>query len=129
MSAERRQLPRRTFSYYMRVLDDPSGRVLGHLTDISTGGFRLDTLQPVPVNRDYRLRIDLTPEIATKSFMIFTARSKWCQADPIDPTLFNVGFQIVHMAPEDYQIFIRMFETYGTPSLQETRRKDDYLWR
>ncbi len=129
MPFERRNLPRRVFSYYIRVLDDTSGQPLGHLADISIGGFRLDTLQALPINRDYRLRIDLTPDIAHKSFMVFTARSKWCQVDPIDPTLFNVGFQITNMTPGDYEIFTRMFEKYGTPSPQETKRKDDYLWK
>lgn len=40
--AERRHLDRRQFSYYMRVTDESTGHLLGHLTDISTGGFKLD---------------------------------------------------------------------------------------
>lgn len=129
MPAEKRKLARRAFSYYMRVMDEANGQLLGHLADISTGGFKLDCSHAVPVNKDFRLRIDLTKEVASKSFMIFMARSKWCQADPIDPTSFNIGFQITNMTPGDFEIFTRMFEKYGSEGAESQKRSDDYLWR
>ncbi len=129
MPAEKRKLARRAFSYYMRVMDEANGQLLGHLADISTGGFKLDSSRSIPVNKDFRLRIDLTPEVASKSFMIFLARSKWCHADPIDPTSFNVGFQITNMTPGDFEIFSRMFEKYGSEGADSGKRSDDYLWR
>jgi len=55
------------------------------------------------------------------------AKSRWCQADNIDPTSFNVGFQITQMTPSDYEIFTRLFEKYGTS--QPQKRSSDYLWK
>ena len=129
MATEKRKLSRRNFSYYMRVLDETSGQVIGHLSDISTGGFKLDSSKAIPINMDFRLRVELTNEVANKSFMIFLARSRWCRPDAIDPTSFNVGFQITNMAPSDFEIFSRMFEKYGSQSNLQKKSSNDYLWR
>jgi hypothetical protein len=129
MSTEKRKLNRRHFSYYMRVRDEMNGEVVGTLLDISTGGFKLDSDKAIPTNKDFRLRIELSLELAPKTFMVFGARSRWCQPDPYDPISFNIGFQITDMTPRDREIFARIFEKYG--SSQETPRKShtDYRWR
>ena len=119
MLEERRLLSRRNFSYYMRVLDEASGKLVGHLSDISTGGFKLDSSAAVPINTTYRLRIDQTGEISNKSYLVFTARARWCQVDAFDPNLFNVGFQIVDMSSIDYDIFVKMFSTYGVQGFSQ----------
>jgi len=124
---ERRRLDRRTFSYYMRLMNERTGELIGHLADISTGGFKMESLKPIPPNVDYRFRIELTSDIANVPFMVFGARSKWCQRDHIDNNTFNVGFQITDMNAGDVEIFSRMFEKYGT---KNNRGNDqDYLWR
>jgi hypothetical protein len=113
MAAERRQMSRRHFSYYMYVLDEATGKLIGHFSDISPEGFKLDSTKPVPVNKDFRLRVEQTGEISNKSYITFTARAKWCAVDAFDPTTFNVGFQITQMAPVDHDVFEKMFTTYG----------------
>jgi len=128
--ANKRKLNRRDFTYYMQVTDDVTKQLIGYLSDISTGGFKLDCDKKVATGQDFRLSIQLTSEIADKTSMVFIARSKWSHPDHIDPTSFNVGFEIVNMAPSDMQIFQRMFEKYGTQnSTQKKGSSDDYLWR
>lgn len=97
----------------MRVVDEADGKLVGHFSDISTGGFKLDSTKALPINRDYRLRIDQTGEISNKSYITFTARARWCSVDSIDPNLYNIGFEIATMSPGDYEIFLKMFSTYG----------------
>ena len=109
MPEERRQLSRRDFSYYMRVVNEATGKLVGHFSDISTGGFKLDSSNPVSINTDYRLRIDQTGEISNKGYITFKARARWCSVDAFDPNMFNVGFQIMEMTPGDYDIFVKMF--------------------
>ena len=128
MVTDRRKLLRRNLSYYMRVLDEVSGKLIGHLSDISTGGFKLDCSRPVPLKKDFRLRIDQTNEISNKSYMSFSARAMWCQVDQIDPNTYNVGFQIVDMTPADYDIFIKMFNTYGKKNTPHHKSNSDYLF-
>ena len=127
--AERRRLDRRQFSYYMRVMNESTGQMLGHLTDISASGFKLDCQKPVPVNTRYVLHLDLNSEVATKQFMIFSATSRWCRPDRFDPTSYNVGFQILEMTPGDMDVFVRMFEKYGSPNKSSDKSNTDYLWR
>ena len=110
---DRRHLERKDFSYYMRLIDNDTRELVGHLVDISSGGFKLDSQSPIPVNKDYRLRMDLTSEVANKPTMVFVARSKWCAVDPLDPFIYNVGFQLVNISPGDLEIFRRMMEKYG----------------
>ena len=117
MTTERRQVSRRRFSYYMRVTDEATGNLVGHLSDISTGGFKLDSQKPVPLNVNSRLRIDQTGEISNKSYITFTARARWCRVDTFDPNIYNVGYQISDMSPADYDIFIKMFSTYGVQGI------------
>jgi hypothetical protein len=104
---------RKDFFYYKQVTDDDTHQVIGCLTDISSGGFKLDSQTPLPLNKDFRFRIDLTSEVADKPFMVFVARSKWCKVDPIDPFIYNVGYQLIHISPGDLEIFNRMMEKYG----------------
>ena len=127
MMAERRKLNRRNFSYYMRMMDDRTGALVGHLTNISTGGFQLDCQKPVAANLDFNFRIELPNEVANKTFMVFSARSRWCEHDHIDPTSYNVGFQIINITPGDLDIFARMFEKYGTQGSNQSNT--DYLWK
>jgi hypothetical protein len=111
---EKRNLKRRAFSYYMQAVDEKTQKTLGYLADISPRGFRLDCKQSLPPDQDYQLRLDLTSDVADKPFMVIVARTKWCRIDVLDPFVFNIGFQVVNMGPEDAAIFQRIVEKYGT---------------
>ena len=115
MKDERRLTERRKFGYYMRVMDNNTGELVGYLADISPRGFKLDSKQALLVSKDYSLRLDLTPEISDKPYIIFVARAKWSQPDLMDPYAHNDGFQIVSIAPRDEEIFQRIVAKYGTP--------------
>lgn len=116
---------RREFYYYQKVVDDETLQMIGHLADISSGGFKLDSQKPLPINKDFRFRLNLSSEVADKPSMVFVARSRWCKVDPLDPYIYNVGFQLIHIAPGDLEIFNRMMEKYG----KEQARKNIDLRR
>jgi hypothetical protein len=128
MTTNRRKLERKNFSYYMRVLDEATGGIVGLLSDISTNGFKIESAKPVPVNVDFQLRIDQTSEISGRNHLSFTARSRWCQQDPYDPTIYNVGFQLTNMASADYDVFIKMFNEYGAQKRVHQKNNSDYIW-
>jgi hypothetical protein len=115
MDHDRRIIKRRKFGYYMRVIDTDTHELVGYLSDISPQGFKLDSQKALPVNQDYALRLDLTPEISDKAYIAFVARTKWDQPDPIDPNIRNEGFQIVSISPFDQEIYQRIVEKYGRP--------------
>ena len=110
---ERRKLNRRNVSYYLPVMDDNTKQVVGHLIDISPTGLMMDSKIPVPTNLRYNLRIDLMEDIAGKAIVEFDAVSIWCRPDPIQPYLYNAGFQIVNIGPEDVEVIKIIAEKYG----------------
>jgi c-di-GMP-binding flagellar brake protein YcgR len=127
--ANKRKINRRDFTYYMQVTDDLTKQLIGYLSDISTGGFKLDSQKEIRPGQDFRLHIDLTAEIADKTSMVFIARSKWCRRDHVDPNTFNVGFEIINISPSDMDIFQRMFEKYGSQNSIRGKSSNDYMWR
>ena len=126
---EKRKLDRRKFSYYMRVFDAHTEKLVGYLVDISVDGFRVDSQISIPLNMDIMLKMDIPAEISITKSITFTARSKWCKADHVDPNSYNVGFQIVAIHPGARDIFARMYEKYGTQTKPNTKLDTDYLWR
>lgn len=111
---ERRTTPRRNISFYMRVLNDDTGEILGHMVEVSAIGLRLETVGPLPLKKDYYLRLELTPDLAPIPYIVFIARTKWCKIDDIQPNLFRVGFELIEMMPEDREIFMRIVQKYGS---------------
>ena len=111
---DRRNAKRRQFGYYMRVLDDETLKLIGHLSDISSKGFRIDSQDPIAPGNQFRLRMDLTSEVSNKSYIIFSAKSRWCNVDPMDPFVQNVGFEITDINTEDSAIYQRIVEKYGS---------------
>jgi len=128
MPTNKRKLMRKNFSYYMRVMNEHTGALMGQLGDISSGGFRLESDKPIAVGEVFDLRIDQTGEISPKGYIIFSARTRWCQKDPYDPTIYNVGFQIIDMTPADYDIFVQMFNTYGVQKQIHHKTNTEYIW-
>ncbi len=124
---ERRKRERRTFSHYMRLMNENTGDLVGHLVNISPSGFKLETLKAIPLNTDFPLRIELPRDLTDKPYMVFIARSKWCRPDRIDPTQFDAGFEIMEMTPGDEEIFKLLFERYGSKA-DMSEGSADYLW-
>lgn len=117
MDKDRRNIKRRRCNYYLRVVDYNTQQLVGYLSDLSAGGFKVDSPQPVVLNKDYNLRVDLTDDISDKAFIAFVARSRWFRPDESDPSLVNAGFQIVGISSHDNEIFQRVVQKYGTDSI------------
>ncbi len=113
MDADRRRQQRRRFTYYMPVVEANTLKIIGYLSDISLIGFRVDSDSALPVNANFRLRIELAPELAAKPHMIFNGRIRWCEMDKLQPNSYNIGFEVESLSREDTAIFQRMFEQCG----------------
>ncbi|NWF63543.1 MAG: PilZ domain-containing protein [Chloroflexi bacterium] len=111
---EKRTVPRKRFDMHMVVYNDDTGEILGHMVEVSSTGMRLETVGPLPVETDFYLRIELTPDLgASTPSLVFIGRSKWCKMDLIQPNLFQVGFMIVEMVPEDQPVFMNIIRKYA----------------
>jgi hypothetical protein len=111
---ERRTTPRKKFDYYMRVVDDDTQKMLGHMVQVSAIGLQLETTTQLPLQKDFYLRLELTAELADRPYIVFLAQSKWCKIDDIHPNLYHVGFAIVEIMPDDQQIILSIIDKYGS---------------
>ncbi len=68
--------------------------------------------EPLPENKAYRLKQELTEDVAGKPFLEFAGRSIWCRPD-IDPQRYNIGFEVAAPTPVDTEIVRRIVEIYG----------------
>ena len=118
MANENRSTNRKKIGYYLQVFENITLDLFGYLADISPRGFRLDSVKPHGVNRDYTLRIELTDQIFDKSAITFIARVMWIKPDPYDPAAFNEGYRIISISPADEAIFNRMIEMYAAKKHQ-----------
>jgi hypothetical protein len=105
-----------------------TGELVGDLADISHEGFRLESLKPIPLNTEFRFRIDLPPEISQKPFIVFTARSLWSVPDPLDRRLYDTGFEIMQIDPSDNEALELIIDRYGSSSTGKDFGAD-YLWK
>lgn len=113
-TAELRVRARRKIAYYLPVYQASSALVLGHLADISETGFRIDCKNSIQVEQELKLRLDLPAEMGRKPALIFTAFCRWCQPDYIEPVLFNAGFEVSRISPDDIQTYRLVIEKYST---------------
>jgi len=109
---EKRKITRRFLLYYMRVYDATTRQQIGNMVDITPRGIMVVSEHPIPDEQTSRLRMELTNEVADKPFMEFSARSKWCEPDVI-PDMYNTGFEILDLAPEDSKIILQIIDEFG----------------
>jgi hypothetical protein len=110
---ERRQLRRRHLIYYLRVIDTRTGRLLGHLVDVTTDGMMLMSPEPIPVGERFRLRMALpSDEEAQPETIEFEARSLWSRQD-LNPDFHDTGFQFVGPSPRQMAAVATLIDDHG----------------
>ena len=114
--SEQRTTPRKKIPIYMRILNDDTQEIIGHMVEVSNDGLRLESTVVLPTNKDYYLRLELTSDLGKNipAYIVFAAQSKWCKMDTILPNLFHVGFQIIEILPEDKEVFGLVLQKYGS---------------
>src|SRR5512137_907914 len=110
---ERRRRKRRMLSHYLPVEDSTTGQMVGHLVDISPVGLRLDSKIPVTPDHSFHLRLVLPEPIDGKESLECTAVAKWCRSDPFRPSIYNAGFEITGIAPDDFEVYKWIPGKYG----------------
>jgi hypothetical protein len=110
---DRRRIKRRSLAYYLLISDADTHQTVGHLIDITPMGFLMDCPKPLALEKEYRFRLDTSSDVSDKSFITFTACSKWRKPDVIEPYLFDIGFSIVDIMPHDSAIIKRIAEKYA----------------
>jgi len=98
--------------YYLRVFDRESDDLVGHLVDLTTGGMMVISEEPLPVDREFHLRMDLPPGLFVLERWETNARSIWCRPD-VNPVFHDTGLEFVGFTRQDELIVQDLIDNYG----------------
>ena len=76
MQQERRSSQRIKISYYVPIVNAESYEKLGILSEITTKGLLVDSHKILPIDQQFKLRLDLNDESFDQMFINFIARVK-----------------------------------------------------
>lgn len=110
---ERRSTKRIKISYYVPVVNAESYEQLGILLEITPRGLLVDTQKVLPIDKPIKLRLDLSDDTFGKPFIYFTARPKWIRPDRIEPSFYNIGFELFEISEEDGLIVEKLMGKYA----------------
>ena len=110
---ERRKIERRNISFYLSIYDNATGKVIGHLVNISPIGLLLDAQAPITVDQKYDLHLEFMEDVEGRASLDITTICKWCKNDPVQPFVFNAGFEIQALGPGDQEVINAIAEKYG----------------
>ena len=109
---ERRTRKRVYMMFYSRIRDRHSGDLIGHLVDLTAEGLLVVSETPLEIGQVLFMQMELPDDVSDKQFLKFDAQVAWCRKD-VDPSFYDLGFQLVDISPEDIDITKRLIEAYG----------------
>ncbi len=110
--ADRRSEDRKYLTYFSRVVDRKTGRLVGYMADLTTGGALLIADKDLQIGTVLHLRMDLPDGFADKSHINFNAKVVWSRPDD-DPDFFKTGLQLHEIALQDLATIERVLSDYG----------------
>jgi c-di-GMP-binding flagellar brake protein YcgR len=89
---ENRTVDRRHLVFYLRVFNQDTQQILGHLTDISTAGLMLVSERKIDPGTVFQARLILPKEVMGRTELPLKIICCWCRPDSL-PEFHAVGFQ------------------------------------
>ncbi len=97
---EHRTKQRKHVFLYLDIYDRETGRLMGHLGDISNEGLMIIAPQPLPLHISREIRIRLPEDEFSKAFIDLEIQTRWTAPD-VNPDLHCTGCLFVDISPED----------------------------
>lgn len=109
---ELRQLKRRHLIYYLEVFDRTTGKLLGHLVDLTVKGMMLISKEEIPAGQTFSLRMIMPEEYCPEREVGFTATSTWCGQD-VNPDFYSIGFNTPDLDERTRHLFRVLINRIG----------------
>lgn len=119
---DKRRLTRRQLIYYLKVIDDNSGQLLGRLVDIHKEGLMIMSETPPPIVADYKLSIELPKALAEEAnipFMRVRAQFVWVRPG-LNPIFIEAGFKFLELSPANARLLEQLLEQFEMPQADQT---------
>jgi len=108
----RRNDDRKFLRFFSRVVDRKTGRIIGYLSDLTTGGALLIGERAVEKDVVLHLRMDVPEDFAEKDSLSFNAQVMWCRPDD-EPDFYKIGLRLHEITWEDLALIERLLNEYG----------------
>lgn len=92
--ADQRRQQRWPLIYYLRVFDQATDQMMGHIADISAEGMMLVHEQPIETNKEFSIWMEIPREEGRRSRVSLNAMSLWTKVD-VNPDFFRTGFRLL----------------------------------
>lgn len=91
---ESRKMERWDLVRFLRVYEDDTGVLFGHLADINPEGMKLMSAGPIPEQRDYKIKIKVLSD-----HIRLSVRCLWSRKDDA-ADLYQSGFKVLETSSE-----------------------------
>lgn len=112
---EKRKHSRANLIYFLKIYDLTTEQYIGHLADISLGGFKMISESEIPPGDDYHFQIYLPEGNRFKQSFTVKAKSCWSKKD-INPDYFASGFCFVGLSLESIKLIKMLLHQYELDS-------------
>jgi hypothetical protein len=99
--SEQRHMKRRHLIYYLRVMDSDTDKLVGFLVDINTKGLMVMSEHPIPLGKNFHLKILRTTETDENQYLFFDAKSRWCDRS-VNSEFYDTGFELMNVKLDDF---------------------------
>ena len=109
--------------YRLRVFDEKTGKLLGHMTNITPEGMMLLGEKQIRPGKEFSLRMDLPRNVMESGHLTFSAESKWCRRDGSED-FFSVGFRIISISREGLTVVRTLIHDFYLEDFEEDAATD-----
>jgi len=107
-----RRHKRRHLIYYLRVFENGSEKLVGHVVDITQEGLKLIMDSPITPKSKWKLRMSLPEPIEGTREVRFEATCVWCDKD-VNPDFYVAGFEIHGLGESEIQTIESLVREFG----------------
>jgi hypothetical protein len=108
----KRSVKRIHLVYYLLVFDAKTEQLVGHVVDITTGGMKLMSKDPIKPETIFQFRMALPDDIGSSKEINFEAKSVWSKSN-LYSDFFGTGFTFEKIADGDVAIIRNLIEKFG----------------
>jgi hypothetical protein len=109
---ELRKLKRRHLIYYLEVFNQETGKLMGHLVDMTVNGIMLISKEPIPPGQTFSLRMIMPEDSCAEREVYFTATSTHSAQD-VNPDFYATGFTTPDLDKRNRQLFTDLINQVG----------------
>lgn len=108
----RRKQNRKYLTFFSRVVNRKTGRLVGYLADLTIKGGMLIGDKPIGKDTVLHLRMDLPDNFSAQEYLDFDAKAVWTKPDA-DPDFYKTGLFFMDISEEDFALLDQILNEFG----------------